>query len=569
MMRSMWPKAAVLVLLAAGCAHQEGAQVNREDEPRESGVQPAVEPDILRAKIARYARVRIPYHPEELGAAQREAVDLLVEASRVIDDLFWEQASEEGPRLRRRLADPDDPVERMMAHYLAINYGPYDRLDGMEPFIQVPPRPPGATFYPRDMSKDEFNSWIEEHPEDKQAFQSWFTVIRRKSDHLVAVPYAECYRDKLARAARLLEQAAARVENESLARFLRSRAAAFSSNNYRASDKDWMDVRGAELEVTIGPYEVYEDHLFNYKAAFESFVTIRSAEQSRKLDKLGSYLDELESNLPLPDEHKNFERGASSPFVVADLIYAAGDTRAGVQTLAFNLPNDEQVREEKGCKKVMLKNISQAKFDKILVPIAERVIAADQRDRVTFDAYFNHTLMHEISHGLGPGRIEHDGEKVPVSLLLKDQYAAIEEAKADVLGVYNTLYLVDRGVLDKNLRTQCPVTFLAGVFRSVRFGVHESHGRANLIAFNYLLDQGAYRHDPDTGRFRVEPGRFGPAVESLARTILLLQARGDYQGARDFIERYATIRPPMRAALDTLGDIPVDIEPVFDLDKEA
>jgi len=568
MMRNTWSMAA-LIALAAACAHQEGAMVKRQENTGQVGVQAAVEPDVLRAKIARYARVRIPYRPGELSPEQREAVGLLVEASRIIDDLFWEQASEEGPRLRALLAEPSGRVERMLSHYLAINYGPYDRLDGMEPFIQVPPRPPGATFYPRDMTREEFNAWIDDHPEDKEAFQGWFTVIRKRGDRLVAVPYAEAYRDKLERAAAALRKAAGKVENQSLARFLQSRAEAFLSNQYRASDKDWMDVKDSALEVTIGPYEVYEDHLFNYKAAFESFVTLRSAEESRKLERLGSLLDDLESNLPLPDEHKNFERGGSSPFVVADLIYAAGDTRAGVQTLAFNLPNDEQVREEKGSKKVMLKNISHAKFDKILVPIAGRVLAADLLDQVTFDAYFNHTLMHEISHGLGPGRIERNGEKVAVSLLLRDQYAALEEAKADVLGVYNTLYLVERGELPAALRDQCPATFLAGVFRSVRFGVHESHGRANLIAFNYLLDEGAYRHDPKDGRFRVDPARFAPAVASLAREILMLQARGDYQGARDFIGRYASVRPAMRAALDRLGDIPVDIEPIFDLDERG
>jgi hypothetical protein len=485
-----------------------------------------------------------------------------------MDDLFWEQASDIGPVLRKRLRRPKTETEQLLRHYLAINYGPYDRLDAMEAFVKVSPRPPGATFYPPDMTKEEFQRWIESHPEDKDAFQGWFTVIRRKDRRLEAIPYSVHYRTKLEQASRLLEQAAELVDNETLKKYLRSRAQAFLSNQYRQSDMDWMDVKDSVLEVTIGPYEVYEDHLFNYKAAFESFITIRNAEESEKLTRLGALLDDMESNLPVADEHKNFERGSSSPFVVADLIHAAGDTRAGVQTLAFNLPNDEKVRELKGSKKVMLKNISQAKFDKILVPIAGRVLAEEQAGQVTFDAYFNHTLMHEISHGLGPGRIEHEGEKVPVNLLLRELYSTIEEAKADTLGVYNTLFLVDKKELPGKLREQCPVTFLAGVFRSVRFGVHESHGRANLIAFNYLAEKGAYRFDPRTSRYSVAMEAFPQAVRSLAKELLLLQAQGDYDGAKAFVEKYSVMSEEMRSVLGRLGDIPVDIEPVFEIERK-
>jgi hypothetical protein len=473
-----------------------------------------------------------------------------------------------GPDLRHKLKSPGSQTERLMAHYLAINYGPYDRLDEMEPFLKVPARPLGATFYPKDMTKDEFQSWIEKHPDQKDAFQGWFTLIRRKGTGLVAVPYSEAYRSQLRRASDLLKQAADLVGNQSLAKYLRSRADAFLSNQYRQSDMDWMDVQDSRLEVTIGPYEVYEDHLFNYKAAFECFITARDPEESRKLSKVAAYVKEMEANLPIDDQHKNFERGTSSPILVAELIYSAGDTRAGVQTLAFNLPNDEVVREKKGSKKVMLKNISHAKFDAILTPIARRVVSKDQQELVTFAAYFNHTLMHEVSHGLGPGLIDHQGKRVPVSLLLKELYTVIEEAKADVLGVYNTLYLISKKEFPETLRQETLATFLAGFFRSVRFGVHESHGRANLIAFNYLLEKGAYRYHPEEKCFSVVMEKAPGVVEELARELLMIQARGDYEGAKAFIGKYTQMGAEIQGVLDSLKDIPVDIEPQFEIEEK-
>lgn len=556
------------VWLVLGCSGQK-TEIQGETGIREEAmVKPAVADDVLKRKIDRYVQVRIPYDPSVFSKPGREAVALLYRAARIMDDLFWEQASRLGPGLRQKLKNPRNPTEQLLARYLAINYGPYDRLDEMEPFLRVPARPAGATFYPPDLTREEFLAWIEQNPQDKEAFQGCFTLIRREGGKLITVPYSEAYRGKLEQAADLLKQAADLVGNRSLARYLRSRAEAFLSNQYRQSDMDWMDVKDSKLEVTIGPYEVYEDQLFNYKAAFECFITVRDPEESRKLSRVAAYIKELEAHLPIADEHKNFERGASSPVLVTELIYSAGDTRAGVQTLAFNLPNDEVVREQKGSKKVMLKNISRAKFDAILKPIAGRAVSRDQREFVTFDAYFNHTLMHEVSHGLGPGLIAHQGRRVPVSILLKELYSAIEEAKADILGVYNTLFLISKRELPERLRRETFVTFLAGFFRSVRFGVHESHGRANLVAFNYLLEKGAYRYHPEEKRFFVDLEAAPGAVKELAAEILLIQALGDYQGARAFIDRYAKLGAETQGVLDSLKDIPVDIEPSFEIEEK-
>jgi hypothetical protein len=567
----MGQKTLVIILFAGAmvlsCSGQK-QEIAADSTGREDAmVQPAFADEVLEKKIGRYKKVRIPYDPSIFSEKEQKAVELLYRAARIMDELFWEQASSIGPRLRQQLQSPRNQSERLLARYLAINYGPYDRLDEMEPFVKVPARPLGATFYPEDMTKDEFVSFIEKNPEQKEALQGWFTLIRRKGGNLIAVPYSQAYADRLKEASGLLRQAADVVENQSLSKYLKSRAEAFLTDQYRQSDMDWMDVKDSRLEVTIGPYEVYEDHLFNYKAAFECFITAKDPEESRKLAKVATYIKELESNLPIEDQHKNFERGSSSPVLVTELIYSAGDTRAGVQTLAFNLPNDEVVREQKGSKKVMLKNISHAKFEAILKPIAKRAVLKQQQEFVTFGAYFNHTLMHEVSHGLGPGLIAYQGKRVPVNLLLKEQYTTIEEAKADVLGVYNTLFLISKKELPERMRRETFVTFLAGFFRSVRFGVHESHGRANLIAFNYLLERGAYRYHPKDKCFSVDLEKAPAVVEDLAKEILMIQALGDYEKAKAFVDKYAKIGPEIQGVLDSLKDIPVDIEPQFEIEE--
>jgi len=361
------------------------------------------------------------------------------------------------------------------------------------------------------------------------------------------VPYSREYAELLGEAARYLEEAAGMTTNESLASFLKLRAEAFLSDDYFESDMAWMDVKDNVLDVTIGPYEVYEDNLFNYKAAFEAFICVRDPAESEKLDGLKLYLLDMEKNLPIEDRYKNLERGLESPISVVDLIFSAGDTKAGVQTIAFNLPNDERVREAKGSKKVMLRNICRAKFEKILKPIAEQVVSPDLVPHVTFDAYFNHILLHEFSHGLGPGRIVlDDGTETTVNKALRETYSAIEEAKADVAGQHNFYYLIDDGFFPLKMEKETAVTFLAGFFRSVRFGVDAPHGRANMIAFNYFKEKGAYLKDPSTGRWFVDFDKIRSVAKELLREILMLQALGNYEGSKAFIERYGEMGGEVR-----------------------
>ncbi|MEX1310135.1 MAG: peptidase, partial [Candidatus Sulfomarinibacteraceae bacterium] len=415
--------------------------------------------------------------------------------------------------------------------------------------------------YPEDMTEQEFNAWLEEHPDDRDAFTSLHTLVRRDGDRLVAVPYSEAFAEPLGRAAKALRAAAAATDNDSLRRFLELRAAAFATDDYYESDMAWMDL-DSDIEVVIGPYETYEDSLFGYKAAFECFICVAQPEDSARLAVFKSELPFLEANLPIPDEHKNLDRGAESPIRVVDELYATGDTRAGVQTIAFNLPNDERVREAKGSKKVLLKNVMKAKYDGILVPIAEAVLPADEVDRVSFEAFFQFTLHHELSHGIGPGQIEVDGRATEVRLELKDLYSAFEEAKADVLGVYDIYALVEKGIMDPAILDSLPWTYTAGIFRTTRFGVAEAHGLGMVLQTNFLMEKGAVEITEE-GKFRPVPEVFEAAFRELAHELLMIQALGDYDAAVAFAETYGDVNPAMSSAIDSLTTIPVDIDPRF------
>jgi len=388
-----------------------------------------------------------------------------------------------------------------------------------------------------------------------------------EGDRLVAIPYSQAYREFLEPAARLLKEAAALAQNPSLKKYLNSRAEAFLSNDYFQSDMDWMDLKDHKIEVVIGPYEVYEDALLGYKASFEAFITIVDPEESAKLRKVNQYLQDMELHLPIPDKYKNLHRGSASPIVVVQEVFTGGDTKAGIQTTAFNLPNDERVREAKGSKKVMLKNVAHAKYDKCWIPIVNIVLDPKDLQRVSFNAYFNHVLMHEMSHGLGPGTITVNGRKTTVNKELKETYSTIEECKADILGVYNLAYMVEKGVFPKEMKAQAYSSYLGGIFRSVRFGINEAHGGANAIAFNYLMEKGGFEYNPQTHKFRVNDAKIEGAIRDLAHDLLMIQATGDYEGAKRFIQKYRYLSPEMEDALNRLKDVPVDIRPVYTIEQ--
>lgn len=589
----------VLVLpLWLSCGGQEGApsdKAKNEGDAQEAEVTMTMPEHIhhydLKLKLRKYAQVNIDYDQTVLSNPEKEALGKLVQAARVMDDIFLRQVWAGNAAMQTSLnelhihshQEPFTPIGDQhdliwdLIRFYNINFGPWDRLDEDKPFIGSVEKPIGAGFYPEDMTKEEFDTFVAQNPNKAEEFRGYFTLIQRKDGALVAVPYNEEYKEHLDKAALLMREAAdilTAPENEAqfakgvdyttLAAFLRSRADAFSTNSYRQSDMDWMDVKDNTIDVTIGPYEVYEDGLFGYKAAFEAFIAIRNPGDSKKLEGIRKYLQKLEMSLPIPAEHKNPNRGSESPVSVVDVVFTGGDTKAGVQTIAFNLPNDEAVREVKGSKKVMLKNFSQAKFDKILVPIAQQVLDPAQIDHVVFEAYFNNTLMHEFSHGLGPGTIRlKDGTESTVNRELKELYSGIEEAKADITGLYCTRVLVKEGFFDKAEETRGYVCFLPGFFRSIRFGTGSAHGKANLMEFNFFREQGAIEFDAQTEKFRVVLSKMPAAVEKMANELLMIQALGDYNAAKTFSDRYAQPSPELDKLLAKLNDIPTDFEPFF------
>jgi hypothetical protein len=523
---------------------------------------------MLKETISKFVPVDINYDKNLLNDRQKVVLEKLYDASKLIDSIYLDQVYSKNDAIKSELMKKNDELSKLRLELFNIMFGPFNRLEDDKPFIGTDKKPLGANFYPADMTKEEFENYIKNNPKDEKSFTSEFTVIRRENGKLVAIPYSDYYKNYLTKISQLLNEAADNADNPSLKKYLLSRADAFLSNDYYQSDMDWMDLKNNEIEVIIGPYEVYEDGLFNYKASFESFVTLKDPVESKKLEIFAKYLKAIEQNLPIEDKYKNFNRGSESPIVVANEVFTAGDTKAGVQTLAFNLPNDERVRKAKGSKKVMLKNVHEAKFEKLLKPIAEIVLDPEQLKYVTFDAFFNHTLMHEMSHGVGPGFIKVNGRSTEVKKELKETYSTIEECKADILGMYNNIFMIQKGIYPKDMEKQVWVTFLAGAFRSMRFGINEAHGGGNAIIYNYLLEKGGYVYDEQTQKVSVDFNKIYPALKELCNLVLTIQAEGNYQGAKDLIAMYAVNTPTIEVLRKKLENLPVDIKPVFEIEKE-
>ena len=526
-------------------------------------------PDVvaLYAKIRRFAPTVLTADTSGLSANDRKALQKIIAAAKYMDPLFRRQVWSGNEALLADLERRKDPV---WAHYFRINSGPWSRLDNNEPFVDGVPRekPPQANYYPDDITKDEFNSWLQSlPPEEKEKATGYFYVIRRDAGgKLIAVPYSQEYREFLEPAAKLLREAAALTSNKTLQDFLTKRADAFASDDYYASDVAWMDL-DAPIEVTIGPYEAYEDELFGYKAAFEAYVTLRDEGESAKLVKFTHYLQEIENNLPIEARYRNPKLGADSPIRVVNEVFSSGEGNSGVQTAAFNLPNDERVVKEKGTKKVMLKNVQHAKFDKTLVPISRVVLDPAQQSALDFESFFTHILTHELMHGLGPHNISVGGQETTVRKQLKELHSAIEEAKADITALWALQYLIDKGAVDKRMERTLYTTYLASAFRSVRFGTSEAHGKGMALQFNYLTDEGAIKVNARAGTFSIDNSRIKEAVRKLTHDLLTIEAEGSYDKAKAMLDKYGVIRPAMKNALDRLGSVPVDIEPVFPLAK--
>ena len=542
----------------------------------------------LEKMTARFAPTQIRVDTSKLSSGDRQALIKLIEAARLLNDIFMQQYWSGDLPLYAKLQKDRTPLGKARLHYFWINKGPWSDLDEYKAFLPGVPlrKPPGANFYPEDMTKEQFERWVAALPAEEQTrAKGFFTAIRWKSkpkqkhesdspeqlrDEMQAIPYSEEYKTDLGRASDLLRQAANLTDNASLKKFLNLRADAFLSNDYYESDLAWMDL-DAPLDITIGPYETYNDELYGYKAAFEAYVNLRDDQETAKLSAFSQHLQEIENNLPIDQQYRNPKLGAAAPIRVVDEILAAGDGAHGVQTAAYNLPNDERVVQQKGSKRVMLKNVQEAKFRSTLVPIARRVLSRSAMVDVNFESFFTHTVAHELMHGLGPHQIHVQGRETTAREELKDLYSAVEEAKADVTGLFALQYMMDHAkemgltnILDADgaAERQLYVTYLASAFRSLRFGLNDAHGKGMAMQLNYFMDKGGFLERPD-GTFAVDLEKIKSAVRDLDHDLLTLEAEGNYAGAKNMLDQLGVLRPNVAKTLSRLEGIPTDIEPIF------
>ena len=537
-------------------------------------------PDLtqLEKMASRFAPTPLRVDTSKLSAGDRQALAKMIDAARILNDIFMQQMWDGNLALYSRLQKDTTPLGKARLHYFWINKAPWSEIDEYKAFLPgVPARKPlGANFYPESMTKEAFESWLEQLPPKEQEYaKGFFTVIRwrensKPPNNLVAVPYSQQYADDLTRAANLLREAAACTDNASLKKFLNLRADAFLSNDYYESDMAWMGL-DAPLDITIGPYETYNDELFGYKAAFEAYVNLRDDDETAKLSVFTQHLQEIENNLPIDPQYRNPKLGAAAPIRVVDEILSAGDGAHGIQTAAYNLPNDDRVVQQKGSKRVMLKNVQEAKFRSVLLPIARRTLSQAAMVDVSFEPFFTHILAHELMHGLGPHQIKVQGRDTTPREELKELFSAIEECKADVTGLFALQYMMDHAKemgLGKSLpsdeaaQRQLYTTYLASAFRSLRFGLNDAHGKGMAIQFNYLMDKGAFVQHAD-GTFSVDMTKIKTAIAALDHDLLTLEAEGNYAGAKKLLDEMGVARPAVRKALDSLQGIPTDIEPIF------
>ena len=535
-----------LVLSAAAC------------QPAEKRTQAAEPPTTSDSLLAKYDTVRLTADLSQLKDAGRQMLPLLIAAAQQMDSIYWMEVSGPADSVLGSVADPD------LKRFVAINYGPWDKLDGDKPFVPgVGPKPEGARFYPADMTKAQFDSAVAASRDHGAALKGLYTLVRRDSTGaLMTVPYHEAFRGPTARAAALLRQASALAPDPGMKKYLSLRATALETDNYQPSDYAWLDMKNNGLDLVIGPIETYEDALFGYKAAHEAYVLVKDREWSARLARFAKVLPALQRGLPVEAKYKAERPGTDSDLNAYDAVFYAGQANAGGKTIAINLPNDEQVQLKKGTRRLQLKNAMKAKFDRILVPIADRLIAPDQRANISFDAFFQNTMFHEVAHGLGiKSTINGRGT---VRAALKEQAGQLEEGKADVLGLYMIGALAQSGDLPGAKLNDNYVTFLASIFRSVRFGAADAHGRANVARFNFFKELGAFSRDSATGTYRANPDRMKLATDSLSATILRFQGNGDYDGVVAFMQKYGSIDPVLQGDLDRLSSAGIPVDVVFD-----
>jgi hypothetical protein len=534
--------ATIFIFLFSSCNNTNVTDENGASDTQSMEITP------MQQKLQKYVTFKLETDLSALTEKQKKMIPILIKAGDIMNDLFWYEAYGNKNDLFTKVSDEE------VKQFIEINYGPWDRLDGNKPFVDgIGEKPAGANFYPTDMTKEEFEA------AELKGKKDLYNFIRRDaSGNLITIPYHEQFHEKVNEVAELLKQAAVLAEDMGLKKYLNLRAAAMLDDNYQPSDLAWLDMKTNTIDCVIGPIENYEDQLYNYKAAHEAYVLVKDMEWSKRLAKYAAFLPELQTGIPVPEKYKKEKPGSDTELNAYDVIYYAGDCNAGSKTIAINLPNDEEVQLKKGTRRLQLKNAMRAKFDKILLPIADLLIADDQRQHITFDAFFSNTMFHEVAHGLGIKNTING--KGTVRQALKELSSALEEGKADILGLYMINQLHEKGEISGDIKDYY-VTFMAGIFRSVRFGASSAHGKANMIRFNFFNEKGAFERDEKTGKYRVNFENFQIATDELSELILTLQGDGDYDGVAALVAEKGVIKEQLQKDLDrlTAANIPVDV----------
>lgn len=554
MTRTGFWRAGALLTMATLAACEKSAP-----NPSDSAAAAASSGSDMQRRMSEYTNVKLVADTSTLTPKEREMLPLLVDAAKAMDPIYWAQTW--GSRDSLMSTVNDQGVQR----FIDINYGPYDRLDGNAPFVpEVGPRPPGANLYPADITKPEFEAALAKGPAaHADSLKSLYTLVRRGPDSsLIAVPYHVAFKAQNELAAAKLRQAAALAEDPGLKKYLELRATALLDDNYQPSDLAWMDMKNNTVDIVIGPIETYEDELYGYKAANEAYVLIKDKSWSQRLSKYAAMLPALQKGIPVAEAYKREKPGTDSDLNAYDAIYYAGQANAGAKTIAINLPNDEEVQLKKGTRRLQLKNVMQVKFDRIMMPIARELIEPDQLAMLSFNSFFENTMFHEVAHGLGIKNTINGKGTVRTSI--KERYGALEEGKADILGLYMVQKLNEQGELKGEDVRGNYVSFLASLFRSVRFGGADAHGRANIAAFNFLQQQGAFTRDSTSGKYRVDFGKFQAGMNALTEKILTLQGNGDYEGVGAFQQQFGTISAELQKDLERLKTKGIPVDVVFD-----
>ena len=520
-----------------------------------------VAPD-LDKRVDRFREVRMPFHSAGLTLRDRKMVGKLVEACNYLEDIFWRQSDPEALALYQSLERSKNPRDNQLRRYLWINASRFDLLDDNKPFVGTGPMPPGRGFYPPNLTREQVEQYVKQHPEKKGEIYSSTTVVRWHGDQLEGLPYHITYRSFLEAAAAALREAAQLSADAGFAKFLRLRAEALLTDDYFASDLAWLDLKDPKFDIIFAPYETYLDGLLGVKGSYGAAVLIRNAEETSKLALFQKYVPELQDSLPLPAEDRPSKRGLETPMEVMDAPFRSGDLTHGYQAMADNLPNDPRVHEQKGTKKIFFKNFMDARVDYVILPVARLVMRPEQAAQASAEGYLITTILHEMSHGLGPNFARTAGGKVSIREAIGPTYSGLEEAKADVVGMLGLKWLVDHGALPKDKLEEYYASYVAGIFRTVRFGTAEAHAKAELMEFNYLSERGALQRE-SSGRYAIDYAKIPTVIEDLAKELLEIEATGDRSRAENWFKKYDTIPAELKTALQAAADIPVDITPIF------